>query len=208
MAKLLYLEASPRGERSKSSEVAAAFIDAYKQSHPDDQVEHLNLWKISIPTFDGEMLNAKYAVLQGTGQTPEQAAAWKTVADIAGVFSSADKYLFSLPMWNFTIPYKLKHYFDVIIQPGLTFSFSPQEGYQGLVDGKAVIIYARGGTYGEGSGQEAYDLQTKTMASLLGFIGITDQQNILVEPTLAAPDAVKATVDAASAQARQIATSF
>ena len=51
-------------------------------------------------------------------------------------FKGADKYLFSLPMWNFGIPYKLKHYIDVLVQPTYTFSFSPKEGYKGLVTRK------------------------------------------------------------------------
>jgi len=208
MSKLLYIEASPRGDRSKSSKVAKAFLEAYQQAHVEDTIEHINLWKVSLPTFDGDMLEAKYAVLGGQSQTPGQAAAWKTVSDMAEVFKSADKYLISLPMWNFGIPYKLKHYIDIITQPGLTFRFSPGEGYKGLTSGKAVVIYARGGAYGEGSGAEAYDLQTKSFGMHLGFIGITDQTNILVETTLAAPDAVEKSVAKAVEQAAALAASF
>jgi putative NADPH-quinone reductase len=32
-------------------------------------------------------------------------------------------------MWNFGIPYKLKHYIDVLTQPGQTFNFDPTTGY-------------------------------------------------------------------------------
>ena len=47
----------------------------------------------------------------------------------------------------------MKHLIDVIVQPGLTFSFSPTEGYKGLVTGKkAAAVYARGGAYGPGTG--------------------------------------------------------
>ena len=46
MAKLLYIQASPRGERSKSMQVADAFIKAYRQSHPSDTVETLNIFGI------------------------------------------------------------------------------------------------------------------------------------------------------------------
>lgn len=209
MTKLLYVVGSPRGERSASSTVAIAFLEAYKKAHPADTVETLNLWKVSLPSFDGDMLDAKYAVLHGQNHTAAQAAAWKTVADMATSFASADKYLISTPMWNFSIPYKVKHFFDIITQPGLTFSFSPRDGYKGLISGKkAVIVYARGGAYGPGTGAEAYDLQTKTLSGLLGFIGITDQQNILVEPTLAAPDAVAQTVQKASEESRRMAAAF
>jgi FMN-dependent NADH-azoreductase len=209
MAKLLVIQGSPRGDRSKSAAVAQAFLAAYKEANPADTVETLDLWSVSLPTFDGDMLEAKYAVLHGQAHTAEQAAAWKTVADMAAAFKAADKYLIAVPMWNFSIPYKVKHFFDIIIQPGLTFSFSPETGYQGLVTGKkAAIIYARGGAYGPGSGAEAYDLQTRTLGGLLGFIGITEQHNILVEPTLAAPDAVAQTIDKAAKEAHKLAQSF
>ena len=62
---------------------------------------------------------------------------------IAEHFKSADKYVFSLPMWNFGIPYKLKHFIDVLVQPGLTFSFSPETGYKGLVTGKPAVVDLR-----------------------------------------------------------------
>ena len=34
----------------------------------------------------------------------------------------AERVLISTPMWNFGIPYKLKHWLDIINQPGLTAS--------------------------------------------------------------------------------------
>jgi FMN-dependent NADH-azoreductase len=208
MEKLLYIEASPRGERSKSTKVAKAFIEEYQKAHPDVQIEHINLWKVSLPTFDGDMLDAKYAVLTGQNQTPEQEAAWQKVKDMAEVFKSADKYVISTPMWNFGIPYKLKHYIDIITQPGLTFSFSPEEGYKGLVSGKAAVIYARGGAYPEGSDTEAYDMQTKTLGLHLGFMGITDQTNIVIEPTLSSTDDVNSTMAKAVELAASKAASF
>jgi len=185
--------------------VAIAYLEAYKAAHPEDVVETLNLWQVSLPSFDGAMIEAKYAVLHGQAHTTEQAEAWKTVSDMAATFASADRYLISVPMWNFSLPYKVKHYFDIIIQPGLTFSFSPATGYTGLVTGKkAVVVYARGGAYGPGTGAEAYDLQTKTLSGLLGFIGVTDQQSILVEPMLAGRDTVDKAVLAACEQARNL----
>ena len=44
-------------------------------------------------------------------------------------FALADRVLISTPMWNFGIPYKLKQWFDLIVQPGLTFRFDPAQGY-------------------------------------------------------------------------------
>ena len=107
------------------------------------------------------------------------------------------------------MPYVLKHYIDVLIQPGLTFSFDPQSGYKGLVTGKkAVAIYARGGAYGPGTGMEDYDLQSKTLTGILGFIGLTDLVNIFVEPMLGPPEVSEAGSAKAEELAVSTATSF
>lgn len=209
MSKLLHIEASPRGGRSASITVAQHFIESYLATHPGDTVETLDLWQARLPEFDGETLGAKYAVAQGQKPTPEQSLAWQTVTSIADHFKSADKYLFSLPMWNFGIPYKLKHFIDVLVQPGLTFGFSPTEGYKGLVTGKpAVAVYARGGAYGPGSGMEAYDAQSTYLKQVLGFIGFTDIKEIFVEPTLASPTSKDEAVAASNIKATELASAL
>ena len=209
MAKLLYVEASPRKERSASTGVAKAFVEEYRKTHPGDQVDTLDLWGTTLPEFDGEVIDAKYAILHGQPHTPGQKAAWKAVEGVIERFRGADKYLFSLPMWNFGIPYKLKHYIDVIVQPTYTFSFSPKEGYKGLITGKkAAVVYARGGAYPAGSGGEAFDLQKRYMEQFLGFIGFTDITPIVVEPTLGKPESVERTKAEAVARARSAAGAF
>ena len=65
MARLLYIEASPRKDRSASIEVAKAFIDAYKASHRADVIDTIDLWKTDLPPFDGDTVNAKYSILHG-----------------------------------------------------------------------------------------------------------------------------------------------
>ena len=206
MSKLLHIEASPRGERSASINVARHFIKAYKAAHPNDTVETLDLWHTALPEFDGATLDSKYAIMHGQSFTPEQQQAWAAVTSVAEQFKSADKYVFSLPMWNFGIPYKLKHFIDVLVQPGLAFSFSPETGYKGLITGKpAVAIYARGGAYGPGTGMEAYDAQSTYLKQVLGFIGFTDIKEIFVEPTLAGPTANDDALAAANPKAEAIA---
>ena len=207
MSKLLHIQSSPRGDRSASIEVAKHFIQSYHAANSGDSLETLDLWQADLPEFNGATINAKYAVLQGESQTPEQVSAWSAVVKVADHFKSANKVVLSLPMWNFSIPYRLKHYLDILTQPGLTFSFTPEEGYKGLVTGKPlVVIYARGGAYAPGTGAEGYDQQSTYIRQLFGFIGFTDIREIFVEPTLSATkDEV---VAAAKLTAAEIATLF
>lgn len=184
MAKLLYIESSPRKARSKSIAVSLAFIEAYSAIHPGDEIITIDLWEKNLPEFDSFTIDAKYQVLSGLSFDENQQEAWQRVVDICDEFKSADKFLFSLPMWNFAIPYKLKHYIDVVTQPGQTFSFDPASGYRGLVVGKPVaVIYARGGDYSNDEAK-ALDFQKGYMDLLLGFLGFTDVSSIVIEPTL------------------------
>jgi FMN-dependent NADH-azoreductase len=185
MSRLLYIESSPRKERSASIAVTAKFLDSFKKAHPNDEVLKLDLWNKELPPFNGETIAAKYAIMSGKEHTEGQKKAWEPVVRLIEEFKQAEYYLFSLPMWNFGIPYRLKHYIDLLVQPGYAFTFSPQEGYKGLITGKkAVLICARGGAYGAGTGAEAFDLQVPYMRTILQFIGFTDITNILVEPTI------------------------
>lgn len=207
MAKLLYIQASPRGDRSASIAVARHFIATYQATNSGDQIETLDLWEADLPEFDGDTIKAKYAVLNGQEHTPEQGTAWDAVVKIADQFKAADKILLSLPMWNFSIPYRLKHYIDILAQPGLTFSFTPEEGYRGLVTGKPLaVVQARGGAYGPGSGAEGYDQQSAYVKQIFGFIGFTDIREILVEPTLSPTK--DETVAAAKLVAANLAAEF
>ncbi len=103
---------------------------------------------------------------------------------------------------------KLKHYIDVLAQPGQTFSFDPATGYSGLMTGKpAAVVYARGGACGSDAAK-GMDLQRGYMELLLGFIGFKGVKSILVEPTLAAPADVAKTEATAIAEAKKIAARF
>ena len=210
MKKLLYIQASPRVERSHSRRVADAFVTAYKDVNPDDEVEVLDIFKMDLPTFDGLTVQAKYTILHGQEHSEEELAVWKEVENVIEEFKSADKYVFAVPMWNFGIPYRLKQYFDVITQPGYTFSFSPEKGYMGLVTDKpALVVYARGGEYAAGSETAAYDQQKQYMEQILGFIGFTDVRSIAVEPTLmGGPEMAAAKRESATKKAEMMSASF
>ncbi len=208
MSTLLHIKASPR-DRSYSTKVAEAFKDAYAAAHSGDTVDTLDLFSEDLPAFDGAALDAKYEILHGGQPTASQKDAWGAVEAVIERFKSADKYLFSLPMWNFGVPYRLKHYIDVITQPGYTFGFTSEGEYEGLVSGKTVAIYARGGEYPAGSPGEAVDFQKRYMDTFLGFIGLTDVSSIVVEPTLAGgPEKAKESLEKALESAKGIAASF
>ena len=183
--KINYIECSPRGERSHSTKIAQAYIEQAKKNIPNLELNHINPWSLNLPEFDGDMLNAKYSVIRGTDPSPDEVSAWSSVKNIFDEFNNADHYLFSVPMWNFNIPYKLKHYIDIITQPGMSWSYTPEDGYKGLMTDKtATIIYATGDGYGEGTGFESFDMQKPYVNLWLTFLGFKKIERVVVDRTL------------------------
>ncbi|MGF6995870.1 FMN-dependent NADH-azoreductase [Paraburkholderia sp. GAS32] len=207
MSTLLHIESSPRKKRSASLDVARAYVDAYRDTHPDHRIDVLDLWSVAMPEFDGDALDAKYADLSGAPLSEDQQQAWTSIRQLAQRLHDADTLLFSVPLWNFSIPYKLKHFIDVVSQRGILFSFD-ERGLQGLLkEKKAVVIYARGLDYSVGSSTPAhsFDFQRPFMEAWLRSVGVTDVKSIVVEKTLLGPELDHAARQAAREQAVTLA---
>lgn len=188
MTTLLHIECSPRKQRSASLEIARQFIARYQQNAPDTQVVTLDLWALDLPEFDGPVMDAKYAGIAGTPLSAEQSAAWATLTALAAHLHQADVLVFSVPLWNFAIPYKLKHFIDVVSQKDVLFEFSPEHGLRGLLHNKiAVNVYARGMDF-SAPGAQAMDFQKPYLEAWLGFIGVSEVHSLYVEKTILGPE--------------------
>ena len=73
----------------------------------------MNLWREHLPDFERYVLEAKYARINGRAFTDSQRDAFAVAERIAVRLALADRVLISTPMWNFSIPYKLKQWLDV-----------------------------------------------------------------------------------------------
>ncbi len=185
MTRVLHIQATLRGQESYSLRTAQAFLESYLDSYPGDEVETVDLAKGELPEFDATAVSGKYRLLAGYSPTGKEAETWKAIEATIGQLKSAHKLVLSSPMWNFGIPYRLKQYFDVIVQPGYTFSYSSEDGYKGLVTGRpAMLILARGGEYAPGTDTAPFDLQLPYLECILRFIGFTKIDSIVIEPTL------------------------
>ncbi len=210
MSKLLYIQGSPRAGRSKSIAVAEAFVASYRQANPDDEIDTLNVFKESLPAFDGLAVHAKYTVLHGASPAGEEMEAWRNIEAVIERFKAADKYVLATPMWNFGIPYRLKLLIDILVQPGYTFTAKEDGSYTGLVLDKPLFVaYARGGQYPVGTEFEAFDMQKKYIELIFGFMGFGDIRSLVLEPTLAAtPEIIKQKLESAIAEAEKMAKQF
>jgi FMN-dependent NADH-azoreductase len=185
MEKILYIKASPMKKLSFSIAVTDAFIEKYLNTNPETNVEILELFDVELPDFNFTAASAKYKIMHGKDHSEQEKQRWQRIVEIIENFKSADKYVLAVPMWNFSIPYKLKHYLDIIIQPSLTFSTDQQGNYKTLIPDKPVFIaYARGGEFSDRKTKKS-DMQKPYLESALNFIGLKSIQSVIIEPTLA-----------------------
>jgi FMN-dependent NADH-azoreductase len=185
--KLLHISASPRGEKSESLAIARTFLDVFQEVHPDVAVEHFDLWDGTLPPFGPEAAAAKMAVFAGETPTSE---AWHRAVDTFHRFAAADRYLFTVPMWNHGVPYILKQFIDVVSQPGMVFGFDPERGYTGLLENKKAAVVYTGAVYGPGRGPAfGTDFQATYFSDWLRWAGVDDVTEIFFRPNLAVADA-------------------
>lgn len=188
--KLLYVKGSPRGERSRSAQVATAFVEAYRAQHPAAEIETIDLWQTALPEFDGDRAAAKMSFFGDPAMNGAQQSAWDEIVRIANHFTGADDFLFTVPMWNSGIPYRLKLYIDVITQPGLLFGFDPATGYSGRLKNKRATAIYSSGVYAPGAAKGfGSDFHSAYFNDWLQFIGIDDIATVRYQPNILTADA-------------------
>ncbi|MCA6097960.1 FMN-dependent NADH-azoreductase [Bradyrhizobium australafricanum] len=208
MPKLLHLNCSPRPD-SESAAGARAFLDRFRQARPDWEIDAMNLWREPLPEFEGYLLEAKYARIGGKSFTSSQHDAFAIAERLALRLSLADRVLISTPMWNFGIPYKLKQWLDVIIQPGLAFRFDPAQGYLPLFnDRPTVVILASGSDFVTGMNRGRIDMATPYLREALRFIGISDVRFVPIGPTTGPTEPIRAAREAAHRRLVEMAGRF
>lgn len=205
MTTLLHISASPRSAKSESLGVAEVLLNAYREANPQHAIEHWDLWDGSLPQFGPVQAHAKMAIFGGEPFTTEQAVAWQVIGETFARFDSADRYLFSVPMWNAGVPYILKQFIDVVSQPGMIFNFDADRGYTGLLTGKRAAVIYTSGVYGEGRGAAfGADFQAPFFEDWLRWAGIAEIETVHFRPNLATADS-DAGRRMAQARAREIA---
>lgn len=173
MSTLLHILATPRGDESNTRAVSDQFIDHFTSHHPDWTIDTLNVFEESLPEMTVRRVTGKYELLSGTSLSDDTRSAWDAIIAHINRFLAADLYLISTPMWNFSIPYKLKQYIDVIVQPRYLFRYGT-DGVEGLAKNKRmVIVTSRGGDYSQPP-NKAFDFQEPYLRAVFGFVGITD----------------------------------
>ncbi|RCW45482.1 FMN-dependent NADH-azoreductase [Paenibacillus prosopidis] len=208
MSTVLFVKANDRAiEQAVSVKLYHAFLESYKNSHPEDTIIELDLFQEELPYMNADMINGNFKAARGFDLTAEEQAAAQVSTKYVDQFIAADKVVFAFPLWNFTIPAVLHTYIDYLFQAGKTFSYTA-EGPVGLItDKKVAILNARGGIYSEGPAAAA-EMSYNLIKNTLGFFGVTDIESIIVEGHNQLPDQADKIITTGIAQAEKVAAGF
>jgi FMN-dependent NADH-azoreductase len=123
-------------------------------------------------------------------------------------FISADRYVFGVPMFNFSVPSSFKAYIDQIVRPGKTFGVGPK-GFEGLVKGKkALFITASGGSYTPGSVRADLNYLEPFLRGVFGFMGVTNMQFVVADNLNRGGDAARQSRERAENALRELAATW
>jgi FMN-dependent NADH-azoreductase len=209
--RLLNIESSLRGSRSASIAVTSALLDAYRQVCPGALVDTLNLWEEKLADFDQEAIGAKYKGINKEPMDPAEAEVWDTIQELAARVRQADRIVLGVPMWDFAYPYKLKQLIDLACQRNMLFTSDGNEYGPLLKTPRALVVYARRGTYAEDSPTPAsrFDHQKGYIDYRLKLIGVKGVQKLVVEGTTWPEKAKREeSLARARAEARKLAADF
>ena len=181
MPTLLQIIATPhQNGNSQTRHLAESFLEAWQTVHPTGIVETLDLSQVELPPMDEAMVAVLFD-LPSELRADVLARRRRALDRLVTQFISADTYLLVTPMWNFGLPHTLKHYFDLVIRPGWTFSIGPK-GAVGLLDGRsAYAVITRGFDYGPNSPHPEHNHLEPHLRTLLGFMGIHDLSMVAAE---------------------------
>ncbi|NUW46851.1 FMN-dependent NADH-azoreductase [Nonomuraea rhodomycinica] len=174
MSYLLHIDSSSLGEGSVSREVAQTFRDAWK-----GEVIHRDLAAAPIPHLSAVGISAR--ITDPAQHTTEQAEAAALQDELIEEFLGADAYLFTVPMYNLTMPSVFKAWLDQVIVAGRTLSHAGPSPVQGR---PAVLISARGGGYGPGAPKHGLDYVVPALEAVLGHDDLLGLDVTTVTPEL------------------------
>ena len=180
---LLNIDSSPRGSRSASIAVTSAFLEAYRRGCPGVMVDTLNVWEEKLPDFDQEAIGAKYKGVYKQPMDQAETAVWDKIQKLAARFQQADRIVLGVPMWNFSLPYKLKQLIDLVAQRNFLFTYDGKQYGPLLNVEKAVVVYTRGSRYLEGTPipPSRFDYQSTYLDFWLELIGVRDLRSVIVD---------------------------
>lgn len=183
--KLLHIDSSILADHSVSRGLSRAITAKFVAEIPGLEVSYRDLAADPI-----QHLSAGVLAAQGSEGEPDQAL--KDDVTAGGValqqFLEADIVVIGVGFYNLSVSSQLKAWIDRVVVAGKTFRYT-EAGPEGLAGGKRVILaISRGGFYGEGSPNAAFEHGESYLRAVFGLLGVTQLEVIAADGVARGPE--------------------
>jgi FMN-dependent NADH-azoreductase len=172
MTRILHLDASARERDSRSRQLAAELVRAWRDAAPDTTVTYRDLFR--DPVSPVTPLWTTGAFEDPATLSDEQRAELAESESLIAELFEHDVYVLGLPMYNFTIPAPFKAWVDQVVRPGRTVLVRDGRPV-GALEGKRVVVtsasqydYSPEGPMGHMNFFDQY------LRVTFGFMGVAD----------------------------------
>ena len=139
--KLLFIDGcvSQRGPESRTRALAEAFLSAFRETHPEAEVETVRLEALDLRPFTPAALDERDALASiGAFDAP--------VFDLARQLRGADAIAAAAPFWDLSFPAVMRVYMEHISANGLTYHYEA-DGCHGDCKASRLAYLTTGGDF-------------------------------------------------------------
>jgi FMN-dependent NADH-azoreductase len=175
--KILRIDSSGRHQHSVSRTLADDLVNKLTARYPQAHVMTRDV-NHNLSFVDDAWIAAAYT--PEAERSPEQHQVLAFSDRLVDEFAAADLLIFSVPIYNFSIPAALKAWIDQVARIGRTFNYTSGGPHPLLPSRKTYVIVTSGGTP---VGSDI-DYATNYFRHVLGFLGIADVELIAADRLL------------------------
>lgn len=139
--KLLFIDGciSQRGRDSRTRALAGAFLSAFREAHPEAEVETVSLEALGLaPLLPAALDERDDLAALGAFDAP--------VFDLARQFRGADKIAAAAPFWDLSFPAAMRTYIEYISANGLCYHYEA-DGCHGDCRASRLLYLTTGGDF-------------------------------------------------------------
>ncbi len=174
MTNILHITASIRGDESVSGDLGTRIVESLRKDG-DTSLVTRDLAQNDLPFIDADRFAANLSPYSDrSAQQHEMAAIADTLIE---ELQAADAIVFSVPIYNFSVPATVKAWADLVARAGTTFEYTAT-GPKGKLEGKTAYLAVASGGTPVGSDM---DFMTPWLKFFLGFLGITDVRHVAAD---------------------------
>lgn len=179
--KLMRVDASPKGAKSNSRMLADEFVEMLRERMPHLEVDYLDLAEQTPPHVTAAFAHATYT--PAAQRTQEMRDLLAPSDALCKRLLAADALLFSMPMYNWSMPSSFKAFIDYIVRTDVTYYFTEEGGIGGgLSRQKVLFLTTRGADLSPDSPFHGMDALSPALRAAFSFIGVNEPYFVNAEP--------------------------